>query len=190
MRIAGINAIKSVSQRALVQHWREIAAGRRLPSLEHFAPPAGTPDPNQLMFWTIEGAGAERRFKTLQHGRYLSEAFGMNPLPLQPLQAIVPPALQEFVLTTLNACADARAPTYAVISTRDDGGRRINCERLLLPFGDENGEPRQIATAMQLFSQDGKFTRQTVLAHFLAEAKVTFSAQITFDRANVPAAGT
>jgi len=189
MRIAGINAIKSTSQRGLVQHWREIKAERCLPSIEHFAPPKPTHDPRQLMLWAVEGTGDTRSFKTLTHGKFLSEAFGINPLPLQPLHAVVPPALQELVTSSLNACADAGAPIYTVISTWDDGGRRINCERLLLPFGEERGEPRQIATVMQLFSQDGTFTRQAALGYFLAEAKVTFQAQITLDTASVPAAG-
>jgi hypothetical protein len=138
------------------------------------------------MFWTIEGADTARRFKTLQHGKYLSETFGMDPLPLQPIEAIVPPALQEIVFTSLNACADARAPIYTVISTADEGGRRINCERLLLPFGDEEGEPRQIVVALQLISLDGKFTRQTILGHFAAAATLTFEAQISFDKASAP----
>ncbi len=190
MRIAPINAVKSISQRALAQHWREIAAGRRLPSLEQFAPPAEMHDPRQLMYWTIEGADTARRFKTLQHGKYLSETFGMDPLPLQPLEALVPPTLQELVLTSLNACAEARAPLYTVISTTDAGGHRINCERLLLPFGDAHGAPRQIVVALQLISLDGKFTRETVLAHFAAAATLTFEAQISFDKTGAPVNGT
>lgn len=189
MRIAGINAIKSTSQRALVQHWRKIKADRRLPSIGDFAPPKPTHDPRQLMLWAIEGKGDARRFKTLTHGKFLSEAFGINPLPLQPLQAVVPPPLQELVESSLNACADAGVPIYTVISTWDDGGCRINCERLLLPFGDEQGEPRQIATVLQLFSPNGIFTRQSALGHFLAGAKVTFAVQITLDSANVAATG-
>lgn len=190
MRIAPINAIKSISQRALVQHWREIAAGRHLPSLEQFAPPADTHDPHQLMFWTIEGADTARRFKTLQHGKYLSETFGRDPLPLQPMEDIVPLALQELAFKSLNACANARAPVYTIISTADAGGHRINCERLLLPFGDAQGEPRQIAVALQLITLDGKFTRETVLGHFTAAATLTLEAQISFDPANVPVGST
>jgi hypothetical protein len=190
MRTGGINAIKSTSQRAVVQHWREIKADRRLPSIGDFAPPRPTHDPRQLMLWAIEGTGPTRCFKTLTHGKFLTEAFGINPLPLQPLQAVVPPPLQELVETSLHACADAGAPIYTVISTWDSDGCRINCERLLLPFGEEQGEPRQIATVLQLFSPNGQFTRQTALSLFLAQAKVTFSVQISFDRANAPAAGT
>jgi hypothetical protein len=190
MRTAGINAIKSTSQRAVVQHWREIATGRLLPSIEQFAPPKQQHDPRQQMLWAVEGTGPARCFKTLTHGKFLTETFGINPLPLQPLQTVVPPPLRELVEASLNACADARAPIYTVISTWDGNGGRINCERLLLPFGEEQGEPRQIATVMQLFSPNGNFTRQAALAHFLTEAKLTFSVQINFDKAKVPAAGT
>jgi hypothetical protein len=187
MRIAYLNVIKSVRQRALVQHWREIGGGSGLPSFEQFSPPRGEHDSRQMMCWTIEGEDAPRRFKSLQHGQYLGEAFGGNPLPLQQLQALVPPPLQRIAIDGLNECADARAPVYWVISTRDANGRRINCERLLLPFGDQFGHPRQIITSLQLITFDGEFTRQNVLAFFAREATVTFKARIAFREQVAPA---
>jgi hypothetical protein len=182
MRLAFLNTIKSVSQRSLVQHWREIGGCRGLPSFERFAPPADTYDPRQMMCWTIEGDGDKRCFRTLQHGKFLSEAFHFDPLPLQQIKAVVPESLQKVAFDGLNECANACAPVYWVISTRDDGGRRVNCERLLLPFGEEPGKPRQIVTSLQLISYDGQFTRATVLAFFAREATVTFKAQIAFGK--------
>ena len=178
MRSAFLNAIKSVSQRALVQHWRDIGGSAGLPSFQDFSPPGETCDPRQMMCWTIEGEGQNRCFRTLQHGKYLSEAFHIDPLPLQQIKAVVPEALQRVALDGLNECADACVPIYWVISTRDDAGRRVNCERLLLPFGEEDGKPRQIVTSLQLISYDGEFTRATVLAFFAREAEVTFKARI------------
>lgn len=182
MRVASFNAIKSMSQRALLRHWRDIGGGTSLPSLEQFAPPPDGPEGAQLMYWTIEGDGERRTFKTLQHGRYLAEAFGVNPLPLQGVQSVVPPSLQRIVLNGLNACAHERAPIYEVLSTRDEASRRINCERLLLPFGDQHGNPRQIVTTLQLISLDAAFTRRSAFARFVAEATVTFTAKIVLDR--------
>jgi hypothetical protein len=178
MRLAYLNAIKSVGQRALVQHWRDIGGSSGLPSFERFSPARDAHDPRQMMCWTIEGDGENRRFRTLQHGKFLTEAFHIDPLPLQQLQAVVPEQLRRVTLDGLNECADACVPIYWVISTRDDAGRRINCERLLLPFGEEHGKPRQIVTSLQLISYDGEFTRATVLAFFAREATVTFKAQI------------
>ena len=189
MRVAYLNAIKSVRQRALVQHWREIGGGNgSLPSLEHFQPPSRDHDPRQMMGWTIQGEGDERCFRTLQHGKFLTEAFHIDPLPLQVIQAVVPEPLQKIALDGLIECADARTPIYWVISTRDDGGRRVNCERLLMPFG-ENNKTMQIITSLQLISYDGEFTRQTVLAFFAREATVTFKAQIAFREQGAPITG-
>ena len=187
MRLAFLNAIKSVSQRSLVQHWREIGGGG-LPSFASFAPPANSYDPRQMMCWTIEGDGENRCFRTLQHGKFLTEAFHTDPLPLQQIKAVVPESLQKLAVDGLNECADACAPMYWVISTRDDAGHRVNCERLLLPFGEEDGKPRQIVTSLQLISYDGEFTRATVLAFFAREATVTFKAQISFNRQGAVAA--
>jgi hypothetical protein len=184
MRVAYLNAIKSVRQRALVQHWREIGGGR-LPSFERFQPSPAEHDPRQLIGWIVEGESDNRRFRTLQHGKFLSEAFGVDPLPLQPMQAVVPESLQKLAFDGLNECADACAPVYWVISTRDDGGRRVNCERLLLPFGESN-KAMQIVASLQLISYDGEFTRQTVLTYFAGEATITFKAQIAFREQGAP----
>lgn len=185
MRLAFLNAVKSMSQRSLVQHWREIGGCRGLPSLERFAPQADTYDPRQLMYWTIEGDGEHRCFRTLQHGKFLAEAFHMDPLPLQKIKDVVPPPLQKLALDGLNECADVCAPIYWVISTRDDDGHRVNCERLLLPFGEEPGKPRQIVSSFQLISYDGEFSRTKVLAFFAREATVTFRAQIAPARQDI-----
>lgn len=180
MRRAFLNAIKSVSQRSLVQHWRDIGGCNGLPSFQNFAPSPDEHDPRRMMCWTIEGDGEKRSFRTLQHGKYLSEAFHIDPLPLQQIKAVVPEGLQKVALEGLNECAETCAPIYWVISTRDDAGRRVNCERLLLPFGEEDGKPRQIVTSLQLISYDGDFTRATAMAFFAREATVTFKAQIAF----------
>lgn len=187
MRVAFLNAIKSVRQRALVLHWREIGGNTGLPSFERFQPSLREHEPRQLMTWTIEGDGAQRRFHSLLYGEFVAEAFGYNPLPLQQIKTVVPEPLQPLVVEGLNECADACAPVYWVISTRDDQGRRINCERLMLPFGEEAGRPRQIVTSLQLISYDGEFTRATVLRFFAREATIAFKAQITFNSLSAPA---
>jgi hypothetical protein len=187
MRVAYLNAIKSVRQRALVQHWREIGGGNgNLPSFEHFQPSPREYDPRQMMGWIVEGDGENRCFRTLQHGKFLSEAFHIDPLPLQAVQAVVPEPLLKIAVEGLNECAESRSPMYWVISTRDEAGRRVNCERLLLPFG-ENNKTMQIITSLQLISYDGEFTRATVLAFFAREATVAFKAQIAFREQTSPA---
>lgn len=186
MRVAYLNAIKSISQRALVQHWREIGGGNgSLPSFEHFQPPKRDHDPRRMMGWIVEGEGEDLCFRTLQHGKFFSEAFHIDPLPLQVMNAVVPEPLQKLAVDGLKECANSRAPIYWVISTRDEGGRRVNCERLLLPFG-ENNRTMQIITSLQLISYDGEFTRQTVLAFFAREATVAFKAQIAFREQGMP----
>jgi len=181
MRVATHHVVKSISQRALLRHWREIAHGDSLPAFAHFAPPSRAHDPRNLMFWGVEGDAGTRTFRTLHQGTYLIESFGSNPPPQQLLQAVVPPSLQQMTLAGLNACADQRSPLYMIISTTDDLGNTIDCERLLLPFSAATGEVRQIVASLELISVDGRFRRDTVLARFAAEGKVTFAARIASD---------
>jgi hypothetical protein len=181
MRVATHHVVKSISQRALLRHWREISGAGALPAFSRFAPPSRAHDPAQLMFWSVEGDAGARRFRTLHQGSYLVESFGMNPPPQQLLQSVVPTALQEMSLEGLNACADQRSALYMIITTADDLGNTIDCERLLLPFG-EAGDVRQIVASLQLISIDGRFTRETVLARFAAGARVTFAARISSEQ--------
>jgi hypothetical protein len=178
MQVATHHVVKSISQRALLRHWREIAGEHGLPAFAEFAPPARVHDPRGLMFWGVEGEAGARSFKTLHQGSYVVETFGLNPPPQQPLQAVVPPSLQQMSLDGLNACADLRSVLYNIISTTDDQGNDIDCERLLLPFADAAGEVRQIVASLQLISHEGRFSRETVLARFALDARVTYSARI------------
>jgi hypothetical protein len=178
MQVATHHVVKSISQRALLRHWREIAVGADLPAFAMFAPPARAHDPRSLMFWSVESGSGDRRFKTLHQGAHVVETFGLNPPPQQPLQAVVPPTLQQMSLDGLNACVDLRSVLYTIITTTDDQGNSIDCERLLLPFGDANGEVGQIIASLQLISHDGRFRRETVLARFTTDARVTFTARI------------
>ena len=182
MRVATHHVVKSISQRALLRHWREIAGDGRLPEFAAFAPPSRAHDPRGLMFWSVEGEVGERSFRTLHQGAYLVETFGHSPPPQQLLQAVVPLPLQQMSLDGLNACAELRNVLYNIISTTDDQGNTIDCERLLLPFGDAAGEVRQIVASLQLISHDGRFRRETVLARFAQGATVTFAAQIASEQ--------
>jgi hypothetical protein len=182
MRVTTQHVVKSISQRALLRHWREIAPQGALPAFADFAPPARAHDPRGLMFWSVEGEAGARSFKTLHQGTYVVETIGQKPPPQQPLQAVVPPALQEMSLEGLNACADQRSALYMIIETTDDLGNTIDCERLLLPFADAAGEVRQIVASLQLISHEGRFTRETVLARFAQDAKVTFAVRIATEQ--------
>src|SRR5262245_5580299 len=125
MQIATHHVVKSISQRALLRHWREIAVGSDLPAFALFAPPTRAHDPRSLMFWGVEGEPGERSFKTLHQGAHVIETFRLNPPPQQPLQAVVPPALQQMSLDGLNACADLRSVLYTIFTTTDDQGATI-----------------------------------------------------------------
>ena len=179
--------IRSDSQRALAHYWDRLAAGRAFPSFTEFRPDPAVHDPKQLVVWNIEGAGRLRKFRALYQGENIADAFN-TAWAGKTMQEVVPMALRRPALDAAKECANTGCMVYMVLSTWDSQDNRIDCERLLLPFGEEDGKPRQIVTSLQLISYDGEFTRATVLAFFAREATVTFKAQISFNRQGAVAA--
>ena len=78
---------------------------------------------------------------------------------------------QQFAFTTLYECAETELPLFSIISTDDNAGKRVDCERLLLPFGVDKVE--LILASLQLVSALGSFDRKTVITSFLAKSRIS-----------------
>ena len=96
------------------------------------------------------------------------------------MDEVIPTSLKAFTLDAANECAESGHAIFTVLTTTDSNGQGIDCERLLLPFG-EGQQVRQIVASLQLISLTGEFTRQSVLTNFEDSAHVPFSARIKFD---------
>jgi hypothetical protein len=72
-------------------------------------------------------------------------------------------------------------PIYSVISTEDSAGRRIDCERLLLPFGRDSGTVDVVLASLQLVSDGAPIDRRSVMAIFMTRCEFTYTAAISED---------
>jgi hypothetical protein len=88
-------------------------------------------------------------------------------------------------LDAAKECAASGCLIYAIFSTVDANDQRIDCERLLLPFG-RDGKVEQLLGSLQLKSIQGVVRRTKVLADFQLQADVLFSGKIAsgFTKAN------
>jgi len=179
-----VQSIKSVSQRALLMYWASLAGHRRYPRLDEFCPETRLHDPHQFVFWNIEERGThDRTFRALGQGRHLTEAFHAN-WEGKTMDQVIPPNVRDFILRTANECADTGRPLYSILATIDADGKRVDCERLLLPFGSF-GRINQLLGSLQLISVDGRFERSTILARFEAQTQVVLSGLIDLRVADV-----
>ncbi len=166
-----VQSIRSVSQRALLTYWASVATRRPYPTLEECQPEPRLHDPKHLVFWNVEeNRTGGRTFRALAHGRYLTEAFHGNGEGLT-MEEVMPPNVRDFIVQTANECADTGCPLYSILATVDADGKRVDCERLLLPFG-RYGRVTQLLGSLQLISVDGHFHRDTVLQRFQLQTEV------------------
>jgi hypothetical protein len=185
MQQAGPSVIKSISQRGLLTDWRRVRERRQIPDFRSFTLTDHDHGRHQLLFWHVVGSGYGRIFRSLFQGDHVVEGLGETWLELNKT-SIGP--FQQYAFATLSDCADRRVPVYSVIST-EDSAQRIDCERLLLPFGRDPATVDLVLASIQLVSNHGWFDRRTVMARFVARCEFTYTAAISADEieASLPA---
>jgi hypothetical protein len=183
-KFATPDVIKSVTQRALASYWDQLAAGRAFPAFTEFNPEASGHDPKQLLVWNIEGAGRLLKFRALYQGENVAEVFNSRWAG-KTMEQVVPMSLRRITLDAARECAASGCLIYAIFSTVDANDQRIDCERLLLPFG-RDGKVEQLLGSLQLKGSQGGVRRTKVLGDFQLQADVVFSGKIAsgFTRAS------
>jgi hypothetical protein len=175
-KFATPEAIKSVTQRTLASYWDQLAAGRAFPAFTEFKPEASGHDPKQLVVWNIEGAGRLLKFRALYQGENVAEVFNSSWAG-KTMEQVVPMSLRRITLDAAKECAASGCLIYAIFSTIDAHDQRIDCERLLLPFG-RDGKVEQLLGSLQLKSSQGGVRRTKVLGAFQLQADILFSGKI------------
>ena len=166
-------AVRSISQFGLLMYWARLSSDRPFPRLNDFQPPPRLHDPQQFIFWNVENSKDGRVFAALGQGRYVTEGFNAI-LSGKTMSSVVPASMREFALETANLCASSGRPVYSVIATFNADGKRVDCERLLLPFGC-SGRVGQLLASLQLISLDGQFSRASIIKTFEGHSEVMLS---------------
>jgi hypothetical protein len=165
--------IKSATQLALATYWDKLAAGRRFPTFAELKLEPGLHDPRQLVAWNIEGEGRLRKFRALYQGENVLEAFN-SAWAGKTMEQVVPMSLRKVTLEGARECATTGCIVYSIFSTIDSCDTRVDCHRLLLPFG-QDGKVQQMLASLQLTTTQG---RGHVLNHFEMQTDVLLSAAI------------
>jgi PilZ domain len=167
-------AIKSASQLALASYWDRLAGGRRFPAFTELKLEPGIHDPRQLVAWNVEGEGRLRKFRALYQGENVAEAFN-SAWAGKTMEQVVPMSLRRITLDAARECATSGCIVYSIFSTIDANDTRVDCQRLLLPFGRDDAKVQQILASLQLTVTQG---RRRVVNHFEMQADVLFEGKI------------
>jgi hypothetical protein len=169
--------IKSISQGALASQWDRLAAGRRFPAFTDYTPESGTTDSKHLVVWNVEGEGRWIKFRALYQGDNVTEVFG-SAWAGKTMEEVVPMSLRRVTLHPTKECAASGCLVYTIVSTIDSNGNRVDCERLLLPFGRDGSKVEQILTSVEFISDQGEVRRQKILNSFQIQADLLFAGKI------------
>jgi len=171
-----IQSVKSISQRALLWQWSELAAGRRFPAFTDFHIDGRMVDPKSLLIWNVERDASVCRFRAQYHSGRLAEAFRGNWIG-KTMEEMVPDGVRQYALDTANECVESGCAVFSILSTRDAAGYRIDCERLLLPFGN-GADVEHMVGSMELISLAGNFKRRTILNNYRMASKIELAGRI------------
>lgn len=172
-RFIAPDAIRSASQRALLAHWHQLAAGRQFPAFAELKPDPATHDPRQLVAWAVEGEGRLRKFRAMYQGENVAEAFNAAWAG-KTMEQVVPMSLRRITLGPAKECAATGCAMYMVFSTIDASDQQVDCERLLLPFGS-GAKVEHLLASLQLTVVR---SRPRILKHFDMQAEVRLQGKI------------
>lgn len=148
--------VKSIKQRELLNFWLRLYARHdRLPKFEEYLPERMAEEAADLVAYTVHGKGEARRFRIESEGTRMSSAYGTIGKG-RYLDDYVGPKLAPVIVPAYHECIRQRLPVYTISNVTDLYGRKVDYERLLMPFSDGAGITHILAS-LKTISDDGGF---------------------------------
>ena len=170
-------AVKCIRQRDFLNEWiRLYTRQHALPSLAGFEPARISDEMPDLMFYDIEYIASEPRYRVKHEGRRLIDAYGITGIG-RHLQDTISPALWIYLEPIYQKCVSIGLPVYSAFHVTDAERRKVEYERLLLPFGDD-GVVRHMIASIKSFSEEGRFTNTDLMRPVNHDPKYTLRAVI------------
>jgi len=172
---ANPSVVRSIKQRVLLNAWlRALHEPGALPALDDFQPDGLEDERADIMAFNVEGTGETARFFITQEGSRLAAAYGNEHIEPAArinryLDASIGPVRYARVLPCYLACIARMRPTYSIALVRDEDGKEVSFERLLLPFGSGN-VVEKIIGSYKAISIEGGFKVENLMS-LRADAK-------------------
>jgi hypothetical protein len=148
--------VKSIKQRELLNCWlRLYARHERLPKFDDYLPERLADEADDLVNYTVHGERERPRFTIDSDGTRMSSAYGTTGKG-RDLGEYLGARLEPVVMPVYYECVRRRLPIYTIAKVSDLYGRKVDYERLLMPFSDGAGVNRIIAS-LKTISDDGGF---------------------------------
>jgi len=158
---ANASVVRSIKQRVLLNAWiRALRAPGSLPAIAEFTPDGLADELPDMMAFDVEGTGDDARFFITHEGSRLAAAYGNEHIDPAArinryLDRSIEPIVYARVLPCYMTCVRRKRPTYSIAAVKDEDGKDVSFERLLLPFGGDTVE--KIIGSYKAISIDGGF---------------------------------
>jgi hypothetical protein len=171
------SAVKSIRQRDFLKEWTRLYARQRtLPALAAFEPARIDDELPDLMFYNVEYDGSEPRYRVTHEGRRLIDAYGITGIG-RCLQDTTSPPVWSYLEPIYRKCVAVALPVYSTFHVTDAEGRKVDYERLLLPFG-EGGSVHNIIASLKSIAEAGRFINTDLMRPINHNPKYTLRAVI------------
>lgn len=148
--------VKSIKQRELLNCWLRLYARHdRLPKFEDYLPERIADEVDDLVYLTVHGAGDRPRLTIDSDGTRMSRAYGTTGKG-RYLDEYLGAKLEPIVMPIYYETIRQRLPVYTISKVSDLYGRKVDYERLLMPFSDGAGVNRILAS-LKTISDEGGF---------------------------------
>lgn len=153
---AAPTAVKSIKQRDLLNTWLRLYAKQgHLPRFEDYQPERLGDELADMVYYSIDATGSESRFVIDSDGTRMSNAYGTTGKG-RFLDEYLGAKLAPLVMPIYHECIRRHLPVYTISKVNDLYGRKVDYERLLMPFSNGTGVDRIIAS-LKTISDDGSF---------------------------------
>lgn len=159
---ANPSVVRSIKQRVLLNAWtRALQTAAPLPAISEFKPDGLADELPDMMEFDVEGAAESARFFITHEGWRLTATYGNEHIdPAERinryLDVSIDPIVYARVLPCYMTCIMRKRPTYSIASVKDEDGKDVSFERLLLPFGSGDAVEKIIGS-YKAISIDGGF---------------------------------
>ena len=162
------SVVRSIKQRVLLNAWtRALREQAQLPAITAFKPDGLADELPDMMAFDVEGTGDDARFFITQEGSRLAAAYGNEHIDPAArinryLDLSVEPIVYARVLPCYMTCITRKRPTYSIAQVKDEDGKDVSFERLLLPFG-AGDTVEKIIGSYKAISIDGGFKVENLM---------------------------
>lgn len=170
--------VRAVNQRWLLKFWTQNLAGQRVPQWQNLDVDRLLGFQESLSFLdVVRDANGGMRFLIRFHGETIRRAYASPDGRGRYLDEIVSAATCSIGLAPYEKAACDGLPIYTILQISDRQGRKVNAERLLLPFGRDGETADRILAAFEFICDDGAFDSDALL-QFTDAPTIRLSAQI------------